>query len=74
MRISTPGMARPEVVAMVWGSSPARHMATTPVASVRPYPVTTVSNPRSVCMRRTISSGTDAAPVTASRSEVRSTS
>src|SRR5204863_264642 len=49
---SVPGIARPAVFEIVSGSSSCRHMVAMPVASVRPYPVTTVSNFNSSRMRR----------------------
>ena len=69
MRTSTSGIAWPEVVAIVSGSSSWRHIVAMPVASVRPYPVTIVSKPSSARIRRISSTGTAAAPVTASRSD-----
>ncbi len=62
------GMARPEVCEMISGSSSWRHIVAMPWASVRPYPVTIVLNVSSSRIRRIISTGTAAAPVTDSRS------
>ena len=65
-------MARPEVCEMVSGSSSGRQIDTVPHDSVSPYAVTMVWNVSSSRMRRIISTGTAAAPVTASRNEERS--
>ena len=65
-------MARPEVCEMVSGSSSGRQIDTVPVDSVSPYAVTMVRKVSSSRMRRIISTGTAAAPVTASRSDERS--
>ena len=77
MRVSMPGIARPLVVATVSAESPSRHIVTT-TASVMPNAVTTWSIARPCGSRARIRSmsttGTTAAPVTASRSEDRSRS
>ncbi len=54
-------MARPDVLAIVSGSSSARHIAIVPVDSVSPYPVMIVRYVNSSRMRRIISTGTAAA-------------
>ena len=73
MRVSMPGIARPQVVATVSAESPSRHMVTT-TASVMPKAVTTWSIASSSRIRSISTTGTTAAPVTASRSEDRSRS
>ena len=65
-------MARPDVCEMVSGSSSGRQIDTVPVDSVSPYAVTMVWKVSSSRIRRIISTGTAAAPVTASRSDERS--
>ena len=67
-------MARPLVVATQSASSPGRHIVATPQLSVRPYAVSTVVKPSSVRIRSISSTGTTAAPVTASRSGAARTS
>ena len=75
MRASIPGIARPQVLATVSAESPSRHIVAT-TASVIPNAVTTLSiaSPSGAAARiRSMSTtGTTAAPVTASRSEERS--
>ena len=73
MRVSMPGMARPLVVATVSAESPSRHIVTT-TASVMPNAVTTWSICSSSRIRSMSTTGTTAAPVTASRSDERSRS
>ena len=68
-----PGIARPHVVATSSAGSPSRHIVTT-TASVMPKAVTTWSMPRSSRIRSISTTGTTAAPVTASRSDDRSRS
>ena len=68
-----PGIARPQVVATVSAESPSRHIVTT-TASVIPKAVTTWSIARSARIRSISTTGTTAAPVTASRSDERSRS
>ena len=69
---SVSGMARPDVVAIVSGSSPRRHIVAVPVASVKPYAVNTVSTDSSSRSRSISTTGTTAAPVTIRRNEPRS--
>ena len=72
-RTSVPGSPGPEVVAIgLGGSSPRRHIVTVPHDSVSPYAVRTVSKLSSSRIRSTRTSGTIAAPVTTTRSAVRS--
>ncbi|MCY1460127.1 hypothetical protein D9M71_776590 [compost metagenome] len=73
-RTSTPGIARPLVLATISAQSPERQIVAKPQTSVRPYAVTMVANPSSSRMRWTISTGIAAAPVTATRNEPRSNS
>ena len=76
MRVSMPGIARPQVVATVSAESPSRHIVTT-TASVMPNAVTTWSIPGHAVgarIRSISTTGTTAAPVTASRSDDRSRS
>jgi hypothetical protein len=63
MRTSTPSQGRPAVVATSSNESPGRDSVTLP-ASVSPYPVISVWNGSSLCIRRTSSTGMSAAPVT----------
>ena len=65
-------IARPLVDEMVSGSSSCRHIVMVPVDSVSPYAVRITRNDNSSRMRRIISTGTAAAPVTARRSDERS--
>ena len=69
---STPFIARPDVCEIVSGSSSGRQIDTVPVDSVSPYAVTIVVNVSSSRIRRIISTGTAAAPVTANRNDDRS--
>ena len=72
IRSSVSGIARPDQLAIVSGSSSWRHIAVVPVVSVSPYPVMIVSNVISSRSRSMSRTGTAAAPVTVSRSDDRS--